>query len=113
MSQIDSNDPANGSAWAAILASGIGCFAYGVMIDLGEATKLGARLLNFYDPVGNLSGKTIVAVLVWVVGWIDLHIRWRGREIASTRAITALTLILVFLGIAASCPLVFELLTGK
>lgn len=107
MPSVESDDAPNGDAWAAILACGIGCFAFGVMIAIGERTKLGAKLLNFYDPVGNLSGKTIVAILIWLIAWIVLHLRWRAIEIKSTTAITTITLILTGLGIAASCPLIF------
>jgi uncharacterized membrane protein YidH (DUF202 family) len=103
---------ANGAAWAAILSAGIGCAALGLFIDLGEGTKLFGRILNLYDPVGNLSGKTIAGVSVWLIAWALLHWKWKGREIHRSGRIVAATLLLVAIGILASFPPVFELLAG-
>jgi hypothetical protein len=102
----------NGAAWAAILAAGLGCFALGVLIDLGEGTKFFSKALNFYDPVGNLSGKTTVGIFFWLIAWAILHARWKNQTIQATGKIMALTLVLVLLAIIASCPLFFGLFSA-
>jgi len=101
----------NGAAWAAILAAGIGCFAYGVFIDLGEASPRWSNALNFYNPVGNLSGKTTLGIVVWLIAWVILHLRWRKRDLARPGRVTTIAVVLILLGVIASCPLFFELLT--
>ena len=56
-----------------------------------------------------VSGRTTLATIVWLVGWAVLHHRWKGREIAPRR-IYLVTLILIGLGILATCPPVWGLL---
>ena len=53
------NDLTNGPAAAALLAVGMGSLALGLCVILSEAIKSVNKALNFYDPVGPLSGKTI------------------------------------------------------
>jgi peptidoglycan biosynthesis protein MviN/MurJ (putative lipid II flippase) len=108
----ESNTSINGPAWAAILACGIGCFALGLMIVLGERTGFFSTRLNFYNPVGNLSGKTIVAIAIWLIAWEVLHFRWKNLHLIETGRIMTLTFVLVVLGVLASCPLVFDMFSG-
>jgi hypothetical protein len=103
----------NGAAWAAILAAGIGCCALGLLIVLGERNPFFKEHLNFYDPVGNLSGKTSVGVAAWIVAWAVLYFRWKNRNLANTGGIMILTFILVFLGVCLSCPWVFDMFSSK
>ena len=57
----------NGAVAAALLAGGIGAFAVGLMTVLAEASEAIANLLRFSGPVGPLSGKTTVAVVIWLI----------------------------------------------
>jgi hypothetical protein len=109
----DSEKIPNGPAWAAILAAGIGCLALGILIVLGERSAFFARHLNFYDPVGNLTGKTIVGIVLWLIAWAILHVRWKNCDLTNTATIMAVTIVLVFLGVCLSCPLVFDMFSGK
>jgi len=109
----DSEKIPNGPAWAAILAAGIGCLALGILIVLGERSAFFARHLIFYDPVGNLTGKTIVGIVLWLIAWAILHVRWKNRSLAGADAILTITFILVLLGVCLSCPLVFDMFSGK
>ncbi len=102
----------NGGAWAAIVAAGIGCAALGFFIDLGEGSKYFGNVLNFYNPSGNLSGKTVMAILVWVVAWAVLHAQWKNRTMDRTCAMTVVTVILVCLGVIAGSPFFFGLFSG-
>jgi hypothetical protein len=98
----------NGSIVAAMLAAGIGCFVLGLMICLAEGSKAIGNILNFYAPVGPLSGKTIVALVAWLVAWAVLASKWKDQS-ADFGKIYNVTLILVGLGLLGSFPLFFDL----
>jgi hypothetical protein len=98
----------NGSIVAAMLAAGIGCFVLGLMICLAEGSKAIGNILNFYGPVGPLSGKTLVAIVLWLVSWGILANKWKDQS-ADFGKIYNVTLILVFLGLLGSFPLFFDL----
>jgi hypothetical protein len=93
----------NGPAAAAILASGIGCTALGVFVILTEAVPFVKTVMNFYDPVGPLSGKTTMAVVVWVVAWFLLHGMWKRAHV-NFAWIFRTTLILIALGLLLAFP---------
>ncbi len=97
----------NGGAVAALLAAGIGAFAMGLVVILNEAKLLVAPSL--YGPAGGLSGRSTVAVLVWLVTWALLHARWRARELAVGRALVW-TLVLTSIGTVLVFPPVWGLL---
>ena len=99
----------NGSAWAAILAAGVGCAVFGLLVDLAEASKAISAALNFYKPSGDLSGKSTIAVVVWLIAWAVLHARWKSRSIQSAGRIMAITLVLILLTLIAVFPPFFEL----
>jgi hypothetical protein len=111
-SPTDSSNFPNGGAWAAILAAAIGCVAFGLLVDLTEASKAASNALNFYNPVGDLSGKSIVAVVVWLIAWAVLHARWNNRAVRSPGKVAMLTFALLFLSLLAVFPPFFGLLGG-
>jgi hypothetical protein len=106
---INQQSENNGPIVAAMLAAGIGSFVLGLMICLAQGSKAISGILNFYDPVGPLSGKTIVAVVVWLVAWGVLASKWKDQS-ADFGKIYKVTLILVGLGLLGSFPLFFDLL---
>jgi hypothetical protein len=99
--------PPNGTAWAAILAAGIGSFAMGLFVILNEAAVFAAPAL--YAPAGGVSGRTTFAMVVWLGAWALLHWRWRGRTV-SAPAIAAVTTLLVAVGVLATFPPLWSLL---
>lgn len=101
----------NGSACAAILASGIGCFILGVILPLSEAVISIKNFLNLWNPVGPLSGKALVATISYLVSWIILHNTWKGKQL-NFGLIFTLTLILIGLGFVGTFPPFFELFTA-
>ena len=107
------DSPTNGSAWAAILAAGIGCAAFGVTVDLAEKFSAVSKKLNLYNPTGDLSGKTSVAIVVWLIAWILLHIGWKNRSIRASGTISFVTFVLVIIGLAAIFPPFVEFITKK
>ncbi len=97
----------NGAAAAAVLASGIGSFALGFFTTLAEAAASVKNALNFYNPAGPLSGKTTVAVVVWLVAWAVLHGRWKDKEVDFSKTFVA-TLALIALGVLGTFPPFYE-----
>lgn len=99
----------NGLIAAAMLAAGIGCFFFGIITDFSEASKAIEGILSFSKPVGALSGKSLVAIVIWLVSWAIFANKWRDRSVDFGK-IFKVTLILVGLGIVATFPLFFDLL---
>jgi hypothetical protein len=97
---------ANGPAWAALLAAGIGGFAMGLVVLLNEAGIFTAPSL--YAPSGGVSGRTTIAVAVWLVSWAVLHARWRERRVEARRIRTVM-LALIAAGLVATFPPVWAL----
>src|SRR5512133_2051417 len=101
----------NGPAAAAILAAGIGIAVTGIMSTGAEASPAWARLLNWWNPVGPLSGKTGVGIIVWLVSWLILGLLWRGKEVRFVPVVVASAILLV-VGLLLTFPPVFELIAG-
>ena len=94
--------------WAAIVASGIGSFAMGLVVILSE---LGLPLApSLYPPAGGVSGRTTIAALLWIVSWVVLHRRWRHQRIEGGR-VTAIALLLILLGLLGLFPPTWSLLS--
>ena len=98
-----------GGAWAAILASAIGCVGFSVAADLAEVSKPISNVLNIYDPTGDLSGKSTFGVIVWLVAWALLHARWRTRNIKCPGRMTVISAIIVLLALIMVFPPFVEL----
>ena len=83
----------NGGIAAALLAAGIGCAAFGVLVVLAEASGAVEDGLTVSEGAGPLSGKGLGATVLWAVAWAALHLILRNRELAwrpVARATTAL-----------------------
>ena len=96
----------NGAALAALLAAGIGAFALGLIVILNEAGAFTVPAI--YAPSGGVSGRTTLAVVIWLIAWVILHRRWKGRELHTGRVQTA-TLILTLLGVVLTLPPVWRM----
>jgi hypothetical protein len=97
----------NGAAAAAILAAGIGSFVLGLLTTLAAASRPIGNVLAFYGPTGPLSGKTTVAVLIWLAAWVLLHRTWKDRQVNFGPV-----LILIALALLGTFPLFFEAFGG-
>ncbi|MDO8632300.1 MAG: hypothetical protein Q7R41_17595 [Phycisphaerales bacterium] len=71
----------NGPAIAATLAAAIGSLALGIFTVLSEASTGIHDALEFSDKVGPLSGKTDLAVLVYIGAWLGLHAALKNRDL--------------------------------
>ena len=101
----------NGPAAAAILAAGIGIAATGIMTTGAEVSPGWARLLNWWNPVGPLSGKTGVGILAWLASWLVLGLLWRDREVKFGRVLV-ISAALLAVGLLLTFPPVFALVAG-
>jgi len=99
----------NGLFTAAMLAAGIGCLFLGIMTSLSEGSKAVENFLNWYNPVGALTGKTWIAIVIWLVSWVALCNKWRGQSVDFVK-MYKVTLILIALGLLGTFPLFFGLL---
>ncbi len=99
---------ADGPFAAALLATGIGCFLLGLLTTLAEVSGGFRTLLNFYNPVGPLSGKTTYAVILYVISWAVLHYMWKGRD-NMVRFVLRPFVVLTLLGLLGTFPIFFEL----
>jgi hypothetical protein len=97
----------DGPVVAAFIAAGLGAFFLGLLTTLAEASTRVKEVLNFYDPVGPLSGKTTLAVIAWLVAWGILHVILRR---SSVRLQTGMVIggLLVLLGLIGTFPTFFE-----
>jgi hypothetical protein len=100
-------DKPEGPISAAVIAAGIGAFALGLVTTLAEASTSFKDWLQWSDDVGPLSGKTILAVIVWLVAWGVLHIVLRTRPYETRRALI-IALVLIALGVIGTFPTFFE-----
>jgi hypothetical protein len=110
--EIEYPDRPEGPISAAIIAGGIGAFALGVVTTLSEASTRVADGLEWSKRVGPLSGKTIVALLVWLLAWGVLHLAYRERAFETRRALT-ISLVLIALGLLGTFPEFFQLFAAE
>jgi hypothetical protein len=106
--QPEPTQRSEGPAAAAVLAAGVGAFTLGLLTTLAEASASVNDALAFYDRVGPLSGKTIIAVGVWLVTWLLLQVT-AARRLALTRTVLAVFGILLALGVLGTFPIFFDL----
>jgi hypothetical protein len=67
--------------------------------------------LNFYDPVGPLSGKTTVAVVAFALTWLVAGLYLRGRDVRLSRWL-AVSFALIGVGLLLTFPPIFGLFTA-
>ncbi len=106
------NDLPNGPVAAALLAGGIGSAVLGVITTASEVSTGFANVLNWMKPVGPLSGKVGVTVLIYLLSWLGLFFTWRGKNVDFNR-IATIAFILLAIGLLGTFPPVFELIAGK
>jgi hypothetical protein len=111
MMQQDTSAATNGAAAAAILAAGIGSVVLGLLTTLAAASRPFNTILAFYGPTGPLSGKTTLAVLIWLATWLLLHRTWKNRQV-NFGPVFISTLMLIALGLLGTFPPFFEAFGG-
>ena len=97
----------HGPAAAAILSAGVGSFMLG-LLTLGAGASAGVKsALALYAPAGALTGKSGIAVVVWLLAWLVLHNKWKNKEISLLRVVAAVSVLLA-LAWVLTFPPVFE-----
>ena len=102
----------SGPGAAAVLAAAIGGFALGILALAADASPALARILNFWNPTGPLSGVTDIAIAVWFVSWFALSRRWAGRN-SNLQRINLAAAVLLGVGLLLTFPPFMDLLQGK
>lgn len=97
------------AAAAAILAAGIGSFTFGIIVCLSENIKAVENFLTFSIPVGALSGKTDVTIIVWLISWFILGMMFKKRQVNFARMF-AVALALIAMGLLGTFPPFFDML---
>jgi len=106
--ELEVVERANGPAAAAVIGAGLGVFWLGLLTTLNEASTGIHDWLIFDDGVGPLSGKTTVAVVLWLASWTVLSVSLWRRNLPYG-AILTLTGVFLALGIIGTFPKFFEL----
>lgn len=96
-----------GQVAAVFLAAGIGSLALGILTTLAEANDGFKSWLEWSTSVGSLSGKTIIAVIAFVVAWAVFGIGLRGKN-PKPISIFILTAMLVAVGLVLTFPTFFQ-----
>ena len=66
----------------------------------------------WYGPVGPLSGKTTVAVIIWLIAFEVLGTMWKDKEVDFSKVSLA-AFISLALGILGTFPPFFELFAAE
>ncbi|HEX9977181.1 MAG TPA: hypothetical protein VGB41_01005 [Acidimicrobiia bacterium] len=104
-------DKADGPGAAAMIAAGVGVFTLGLMTTLSEFwVGLSGFLADFQGSVGvgALAGKTILAVVAWLVSWAVLGTVWRRKDV-DLKVAFRVGLVLGALGAVLTFPPFFTL----
>ncbi|MDE3062765.1 MAG: hypothetical protein KGJ51_06855 [Acidobacteriota bacterium] len=99
----------NGSGAAAVLSAGIGVCAVAGFALAADKMPAMQRLMIFYRPTGPLSGVTTSAVVVWLLAWGALEVRWRRREV-NLPSVGAAAIVLLILSLLLTFPPLADLL---
>jgi len=111
-SELHELERPTGPIAAAALAVGIGALVLGFFTTLSEASTGVHDFLEFDADVGPLSGKTIFAVIAYVVSWAGLYAAWRRRS-PVLRPILIATVVLIALGVLGTFPTFFQAFTSE
>ena len=101
----------SGPAAAVVLAAGLASFALGLLSVLATASASVSSALTVSDRVGELSGVTTAAAVVFFAAWGVLAITWRHADPPLVR-IAAVSAVLIALGLLGTFPPFFNALGG-
>ena len=106
----DLNERVNGPVSAALLAGGIGSAAMGLItlaFEINDKSAF-AKSMNWYKPVGGLSGKSMLSIIIFFVAWAVLHYIWKDKQTDFSR-ISAIAIALLVVGLLGTFPPFWEL----
>lgn len=98
---------ATGVAAATFIAGGLGTLVLGLMTTGAVLSGSLKSALNLWNPAGPLSGKTTVAVIIWLISWVLLNSLWKDKNVDLSKSFI-ITLVLIGLGLLFTFPPIFE-----
>jgi len=101
------SDKPFGPVAAVFLAAGIGALVLGILTTLAEASTGIKDALEWWDSVGPLSGKTILASAAFFLSWAVLYAVLRTKD-PKPRGVFLWTGILIAAGIVLTFPTFFQ-----
>ena len=101
----------SGPAAAVLLAAGLASFTLGLLTVLSAASASVSSALTVSDRVGDISGLSIAAMLVFFSSWGVLALLWRRADPPLVR-VAAATGILIALGMLGTFPPFFNAVAG-
>jgi hypothetical protein len=112
MADSDTTSKPFGPVAAVFIAAGAGGVVLGILTTLAEASGSIKDALQLNDRVGPLSGKTIFAVLVFLILWGVLHAAWKRKDPAPGK-VFLWSWILMAVGVVLTFPVFFQLFAGE
>jgi hypothetical protein len=97
----------SGPAAAVVLAAGLASFALGLLSVLAAASGSVSDALTLSDRVGDLSGVTTAATVVFFAAWGVLTVRWRHADPPLARVAAAAGVLVAF-GLLGTFPPFFN-----
>ena len=101
----------SGPAAAVILAAGLASFTLGLLSVLTAASTSISNALTLSDRVGDVSGLTTSATVVFFASWGVLAIAWRHADPPLAR-VTAAAAGLIAFGLLGTFPPIFNAIAG-
>ncbi len=98
----------NGAGAATLLSASIGAFALGIFTVLGDKVPSLRKLFIFNVRTGPLSGVTTLAILLWLLSWVGLHMAWKRRDM-SLKPVVAAAFVMLALSLLLTFPPVIDL----
>jgi hypothetical protein len=96
-----------GPVAAMLLATGIGTLVLGVLVVAAAASESFATSLAYSERVGPLAGKTIWAIVAFLLSWAVLTVALRGRDV-NLRTVLLISGIMLALGLLFTFPPFFQ-----
>lgn len=97
----------SGPAAAVVLAAGLASLTLGLLTVLTVASGAVSDALTLSERVGDLSGVTTGAAVVFFAAWLALALAWR-RANPSLPRVAAATAVLIALGLLGTFPPFFN-----
>jgi hypothetical protein len=107
----ESSQKVDGRIAATMIAAGVGCAAFGISVVLAESVSVVKQLLTLSAAVGPLSGKAVVAVVIYPIVWLVLHAALRNSQTKIT-TVTRWTIVLLAIGLLGTFPPFYGLIAG-
>ena len=101
-------DKPNGPVAAVLLGGGFGAAVLGAATLWSELAAANAALLNWYAPVGPLTGQTLVATAAFFLSWALLALLWRGKNV-NFGIVALVAFLLLAVGLVGTFPPVLAL----